>query len=272
MYRVFCQSIPRLNQFYAKQAFSTTSSPPNVVSLEPGLALIKGALAPQEQQQLSKDILALGSHQKTGFWNLSANNNPTLNSRPYRGRMFGALSTYPPILTSLAKKNLELVSQIDKTIKPIVPTHSILLYYKSLLTPPKQGFIPWHQDNGQNDGDEDFPIVSFSLGDTCEFLIAHSKPQISPEHPIDDPINLAHRLMFESGDIIVFGGPSRKIWHSIYKIHPDSTPSFLPFDGARLNATLRHTPRLLGQEEHFATQDAEKLSKSNQFYNTLTMK
>lgn len=257
---------------YSRQIFSIQVASPRITPIEPGLLVIKGALSPHEQQQLSQEILKLGDDKTTGFWKSSPDNTKVLNSTPYRGRMFGALSSYPSILSTLAQKNLTLACEADKTLRPVTLTHSILLYYKTMYDAPKNGFIPWHQDNGENDGDEDYPVVAFTLGDSCEFLINHSKPKTSVERPIYNPGNLAHNLLFESGDLLFFGGPSRKIWHSIFKIHPGTAPSYLPFEGARLNATLRYTPELLGQESRFATQDAATLPQSNQFYDQLKMK
>lgn len=187
--------------------------------------------------------------------------------------MFGAMSTYSKLLSDLCERNLKLAVDADKTLKMVKPTHAIILYYQALATAPAKGYISWHQDNGENDGKEDYPIVSFSLGNSCDFLVAHSKPKTSPTHPAANPQNLAHRILYESGDVLVNGGPCRLMWHSIFKMHPNTAPGFLPLNNARLNVTLRYTPDIVGDEARFATpQDSSKLPRDNQFYKVSKMK
>ena len=62
-----------------------------------------------------------------------------------------------------------------------------------------------------------------------------------------NPINLAHRILFESGDVLIFGGPSRHIHHCVDKIYDQV--------GYRLNFTFRYAPALLGEEEKFSSKN-----------------
>lgn len=237
-----------------------------IVKLEPGLVLIKAGLSQKEQIDLANLTLKTGEDPSTGFWR-EVNGQKTLNSRPWRGRMFGSVDSYPSILTEICQNRLAIAAQTDSTIAFRKPTHVISLYYKSLAHPPEGGYyIPPHQDNGENDGEKDSAVVSFSVGDSCDFLITHSKPSLSSGHTSDNPKNLAHRLTLESGDILIFGGPCRYIWHSIQKVYQASAPHFLPFKDARLNWTFRYAPKILGQENRFATIPADQLARSNQFY------
>ena len=70
------------------------------------------------------------------------------------------------------------------------------------------------------------PIVSVSLGDDAEFIMA------GPER--DDP---AHKWILQSGDVCVMVPPSRNWYHSVHRILPAIT-SPLPKPG-RLNLTIR---------------------------------
>jgi len=69
----------------------------------------------------------------------------------------------------------------------------------------------------------------------------------------------------------LFGGASRFIYHGIYEMFPDTSPSFLPLTAGRINITCRYTPHLLGREMEFATVPADELKKrdpsNNPFYN-----
>ena len=89
-----------------------------------------------------------------------------------------------------------------------------------------------HQDRDEASGD---PVVSFSLGDACTFRFG------TPEHrgrPYTD-------VRLESGDLVVFGGPSRLAFHGVPKVHDSSAPAWcrdvLGAAPGRVNITLRRT-------------------------------
>lgn len=174
-----------------------------------------------------------------------------------RSRVYDALNNLPRVLQTSVERVIHSLN--DTQIKQ--PTHAIMLLYNSLATPPH---IPWHRDNGENDGLSQYPVVSFSLGDTCEFLMCHDKPLTSVNHQISDPVNLSHRIPLKSGDVLIFGGQSRFVWHSIYKMHPGSSP--LPdLVNQRINITFRYTPHIFQRESEFKQIDTY-LAKSNKFY------
>jgi alkylated DNA repair protein (DNA oxidative demethylase) len=81
-----------------------------------------------------------------------------------------------------------------------------------------------HQD--RDEVDFSAPILSLSLGDSCRFRFgteARGGPMQS--------------LLLESGDVLVFGGPSRKMFHGVDKILPGSSTLLDP--PGRINLTLR---------------------------------
>ena len=102
-------------------------------------------------------------------------------------------------------------------------------------------------------------MVSVSLGNSCDFLFR----QDSKAAP--------RRVVLRSGDVLLFGGPSRHILHSVSVVHQDTCPTELqalhqrsvarpppgeqlqtqqapPPRSFRLNLTFRHAPELLGHE------------------------
>lgn len=95
-----------------------------------------------------------------------------------------------------------------------------------------------HQDR---DEDSDAPVVSLSLGDSCTFRFA------TPENrgrPYTD-------VRLESGDLVVFGGPSRLAFHGVPKVFDGTAPAWcrevLGAEPGRVNITLRRTrPALPG--------------------------
>lgn len=89
-----------------------------------------------------------------------------------------------------------------------------------------------HQDRDEARGD---PVVSLSLGDACTFRFG------TPEHrgrPYTD-------VRLESGDLVVFGGPSRLAFHGVPKVFDGTAPAWcrevLGAAPGRVNITLRRT-------------------------------
>lgn len=255
-----------------KDAINDKLKDRNVIRHESGLLTIKRALSKEEQIALANIALNRGSDPHSGFWRTDSNGKSILNSTEHRGRIFDSLHTFPALVSDLFQRSVNEAASLDPAIVPKRATHVILLRYQTLKTAPKEGYIPWHRDNGENDGEENYPVVSFNIGDSADFLVNHHKPKLSPQHTLADPQNLGHRIRMDSGDVVVFGGPCRYVWHAIYQLYNNTAPSFLPFSGARLNFTFRHTPTLLGDEARFATEPAATLKKDNQFFRTTEMR
>lgn len=80
------------------------------------------------------------------------------------------------------------------------------------------------------DGDErsEAPVVSLSLGDTCVFRFGNTETRTRPYTDVE----------LRSGDLFVFGGPSRLAFHGVPRVLPGTAPPWLGLTG-RLNITLR---------------------------------
>ena len=85
-----------------------------------------------------------------------------------------------------------------------------------------------HQDRDETDLDA--PVVSLSLGDTALFRIGGLERR--------DP---TRSIRLQSGDAVVFGGPSRLVFHGIDRLIAGSS-TLLP-KGGRINLTLRRVTR-----------------------------
>ncbi|MGW2896070.1 alpha-ketoglutarate-dependent dioxygenase AlkB family protein [Streptomyces sp. NPDC001212] len=72
------------------------------------------------------------------------------------------------------------------------------------------------------------PVVSLSLGDTCVFRFGNTGTRTRPWTDVE----------LRSGDLFVFGGPSRLAYHGVPRVHPGTAPAELGLTG-RLNLTLR---------------------------------
>ncbi|GAB3175112.1 alpha-ketoglutarate-dependent dioxygenase AlkB [Streptomyces incanus] len=86
-----------------------------------------------------------------------------------------------------------------------------------------------HRDS---DEESDAPVVSLSLGDTCVFRFGNPETRTRPYTDVE----------LRSGDLFVFGGPSRSAYHGVPRVHAGTAPPELGLTG-RLNITLRVSGR-----------------------------
>ena len=104
--------------------------------------------------------------------------------------------------------------------------------------------IFWHRDDAPNDGQNDHPVVSFCLGNSCTFGLCHQWSwQRGKEH--------GRSLTLHSGDCILFGGPCRYIHHAVTGVQRGTCPLNLKgvLGDARLNLTFRDAPQVNGLEK-----------------------
>jgi DNA oxidative demethylase len=85
-----------------------------------------------------------------------------------------------------------------------------------------------HQDAEEP---SDAPVVTISLGDTCTFRIAGVERRTAPFTDME----------LRSGDLLVFGGPNRRIYHGVPKVMNDTAPEGLDLPPGRLSITVRET-------------------------------
>jgi len=83
------------------------------------------------------------------------------------------------------------------------------------------------------DGEEpaDAPVVTLSLGDTCLFRFAGVDRRTAPFVDVE----------LHSGDLLVFGGPTRRIYHGVRKLLEGTAPDGLGLPLGRLSITVRET-------------------------------
>jgi DNA oxidative demethylase len=83
------------------------------------------------------------------------------------------------------------------------------------------------------DGEEpaDAPVVTISLGDTATFRMAGIDRRTGPFTDVE----------LRSGDLLVFGGVNRRIFHGVPKVATGTAPDGLGLPPGRLSITLRET-------------------------------
>jgi alkylated DNA repair protein (DNA oxidative demethylase) len=103
---------------------------------------------------------------------------------------------------------------------PYDPDAALINFYDD------QAKLGMHQDKEERAA---APVVSLSVGDTCVFRFGNSETRGKPYTDVE----------LRSGDLFVFGGPSRWAHHGVPRILPGTGPDGLL--RGRLNLTLRET-------------------------------
>ncbi|MCX2731084.1 alpha-ketoglutarate-dependent dioxygenase AlkB [Saccharopolyspora sp. NFXS83] len=85
-----------------------------------------------------------------------------------------------------------------------------------------------HQDKDERSRE---PVVSLSIGDTCVFRFGNPESRGQPYTDVE----------LGSGDLFVFGGPSRLAFHGVPAVRPGTANPDTGLSGGRINITLRVT-------------------------------
>jgi len=133
---------------------------PNIQVIAPGLVFMKGCLSQEQQIWLAKYALVAGSTDKHNFFTVLPNGERVLNSDTGRGRIYDAITEFiqPDIIRHLCDTLVKKAQSQDQRMPDMQPTHLLLLYYAT------HDGMYMHKDSDPNDGDNDHPIVSLSIG------------------------------------------------------------------------------------------------------------
>lgn len=91
-----------------------------------------------------------------------------------------------------------------------------------------QARMGMHQDKDERSA---APVVSLSIGDTCLFRFGNTESRNKPWTDVE----------LASGDLFVFGGPSRFAYHGVPRVRPGTGSADTGLSTGRLNITLRET-------------------------------
>ncbi|KAF6135086.1 hypothetical protein GIB67_040397 [Kingdonia uniflora] len=127
----------------------------------------------------------------------------------------------------LIKEELD-VSNVHKILPLMDPDICVINFYT------ESGSLGLHQDKSESwdSVKKGLPVVSVSIGDSAEFLYGDTRD-----------ISGLKKIILESGDVVIFGGESRNVFHGVPSIFPNSAPRFLAYEAnlcpGRLNLTFR---------------------------------
>ncbi len=108
-----------------------------------------------------------------------------------------------------------------------VPDAAIINWYDENAT------LSLHQDKGEANSAiaRGSPVITVSLGDSALFRFGNTATRSKPYRDVT----------LESGDLFVFGGPSRMAYHGIVKLYARTAPPALGPLRGRLSITIRET-------------------------------
>ncbi|GMJ14217.1 hypothetical protein HRI_005090900 [Hibiscus trionum] len=221
--------------------------------LRPGMVLLKKYLSITDQVKIVRACRALGLG-SGGFYQPGYRDGAKLHLKmmclgknwdPETGN-YGDLrpidSVVPPgiprefyqLVEKAIKDSHSLIQQKTKAshAEDILPWMSpnicIVNFYSA------SGRLGLHQDKDESPGSlrKGLPVVSFSIGDAAEFLYGDERE-----------VDKVEKVELESGDVLVFGGRSRHIFHGVTAIKQKTAPGSLLEETnlrpGRLNLTFR---------------------------------
>ena len=120
------------------------------------------------------------------------------------------------------EEGLEGLEGLGAVAKDYTPDAALVNFYDDGAA------MGMHQDKDEHSG---APVVSLSIGEDCLFRFGNTETRTKPYKDV--------RL--RSGDLFVFGGPSRFAFHGIPKVFPGTAPKDCGLTHGRINITMRVT-------------------------------
>ncbi|XP_059641965.1 uncharacterized protein LOC132283937 [Cornus florida] len=225
----------------------------NIIVLRSGMVLLKSYLSHSDQVRIVKKCSELGRG-PGGFYQPGYRDGAKLqlkmmclgkiwdpetsmyvNERPIDGaKPPGIPNEFNQFVEEAIKDSHAILGKklkrqkVEDILPSMSPNICIVNFYR------QSGRLGLHQDKDESPESlhKGLPVVSFSIGDSAEFLYGDQRD-----------IDSAAKVILESGDVLIFGGKSRHIFHGVSAILPDTAPKVLleetKFIPGRLNLTFR---------------------------------
>jgi alkylated DNA repair protein (DNA oxidative demethylase) len=129
---------------------------------------------------------------------------------------------FPGWMVDLGRRALAEAAGDPRAGDGYAPDAALVNYYD------RAARLGMHQDKDER---STAPVVSLSIGDSCTFRFGNTRDR---GRPYED-------VLLASGDLFVFGGPSRLAYHGVTKVHPATAPAGCGLGEGRINITMRVT-------------------------------
>ncbi|CAI8593557.1 unnamed protein product [Vicia faba] len=219
-----------------------------IVELRPGMVHLKGYISRTDQVKIVKKCRELGLGDG-GFYQpgyedgtnlhlkmmcLGKNWDPQtsryVDQRPSDGSVPPKIPHEFVTLVHSALKDSQTVTKLSnsKDLSLFSPDICIVNFYS------QNGRLGLHQDKDESEPSiaAGLPVVSFSIGNSAEFLYGDERD-----------VDKAEKVVLESGDVLIFGGKARKVFHGVSAIKPEAPISLIEETNlrkpGRLNLTFR---------------------------------
>jgi alkylated DNA repair dioxygenase AlkB len=221
------------------KASSSRANKVKVECLAPGLVCLRKFLSVEQQEWFSRACFDLGetdgdsASKGQGFFEKDADDGTCRLNQGSRGRMILHADDFDDEgkLKALCAEAVSTSRAADDAMPEFDATTVLVNFYKDGAE------FKWHKDSEDPElvaSRTGPPIVSFSVGLSADFGYKYS---------FEDPNHKVVRL--NSGDVLLFGGPSRMIVHSVLNVYPGTMPGHLR--GKMLNGRLNVTVRDIGR-------------------------
>ncbi|CAJ0761156.1 7898_t:CDS:2, partial [Entrophospora sp. SA101] len=211
---------PAIQKFIIKKCLKDYAKSPNISNLDTHYLLPKDGLWNLHEKYFNKDH----DDEKDG------ENEPSQLIRKLRWITLGYQYHWPSKTYHFDRKfpfpkDLEnLTKLVVLAINGLSDTHNNLLFdYSPEEWKPEAGVVNFYQSKDslmahidKSEENMSAPLISFSFGHSCIFLIGGSTRDIPPE-----------ALYLRSGDISIMYGPSRANFHGVPRILENTLPSYL---------------------------------------------
>ncbi|GAA0139960.1 DNA metabolism protein [Lithospermum erythrorhizon] len=232
-----------------KRRENTLSGGPNIKVLRPGMLHLRHYISVADQVRILQTCRNLGLQGPRGFYqpygklnrlmmilgkNWDHQKNMYVDVNPFDGLKplpipaeFRKFSDQA-IRDSHDHLRKQSVMDVESTLPPLTPDICVVNFYS------KSSRLGVHQDKNESKESlrKGLPVVSISIGDSAEFVYGDQ-----------GDVDKLEKVVLESGDILIFGGWSRLVFHGVTTIKPDTAPKVLLEETnlrpGRINLTFR---------------------------------
>ncbi|KAK9047834.1 hypothetical protein SSX86_033204 [Deinandra increscens subsp. villosa] len=206
--------------------------------LQSGMILLKNYLTISHQVEIVKICEELGGFYQPGYKSRGKDklHMMCLGRRwdpqtQYNNDKTDAVPMIPDKLVSFVKmalKDSQALINSEDELPSMSPDICIVNFYSTA------GGLGLHQDRDESIDSlsRGLPVVSISIGDAAEFLYGDK-----------GAVKKAKKMVLKSGDVLIFGGKSRLVFHGVKSVIPSSAPLALLKETmlrpGRLNLTFR---------------------------------